>query len=75
MAKRIILLSGPVSAGKTKLGDKLASRYDFKRLKTRELLSALGIDSERQSLQTAGAEQDRKTNGAWGARRTCEARR
>ncbi|MFL5612429.1 MAG: adenylosuccinate synthetase [Gemmatimonadaceae bacterium] len=66
MVKRIILLSGPVSSGKTTLGDALVDRYRFVRLKTRDLIQrSLGTDIERSALQAAGESLDRKTKGRW----------
>ena len=66
MAKRIILLSGPVSSGKTTLGDTLVERYRFVRLKTRDLIRRrLGTDIERGALQAAGESLDKKTEGRW----------
>jgi len=66
MAKRIILLSGPVCSGKTTLGDALVERYDFVRLKTRDLIRRrLGTAIERGALQKAGESLDRQTKGRW----------
>jgi adenylosuccinate synthase len=66
MAGRIILLSGPVSSGKTTLANALVERYGFKSLKTRELITILQkTDLEREALQRAGEALDRKTKGRW----------
>lgn len=66
MAKRIILLSGPVSSGKTTLADSLVERYQFARFKTRDLIHrSLGTEIERGALQAAGESLDRKTDGRW----------
>src|SRR5437588_11825772 len=66
MASRIILLSGPIASGKTKLGDTLVARYGFTYLKTRQVISMmLGTQPERRALQKAGEELDRKTKGTW----------
>ncbi len=66
MAKQIILLSGPVASGKTKLGEALVQRYGFRLVKTRELIhSQVKVLNERGALQRAGDALDRKTNGQW----------
>lgn len=66
MPKRIILLSGPVAAGKTTLGDALVNRYSFHRIKTRQLIrTAMGTEAERGHLQKAGEFLDASTNGKW----------
>jgi len=69
MAKRIILLSGPVAAGKTRLGNALVERYEFKVIKTRKLIEALvHVENERGALQKAGEQLDQETQGKWVAR-------
>ncbi|AKT41796.1 adenylosuccinate synthetase [Chondromyces crocatus] len=66
MAKRIIVLSGPVASGKTTLGDALIARYGFERLKTRDLIrSSSKTAEERAALQEAGEALDRETDGKW----------
>src|SRR5712671_2147113 len=66
MIKRVIVLSGPVSAGKSTLAKALASRYRFEVLATKALLmEVLGPDVDRGALQQAGEDLDRKTGGAW----------
>jgi adenylosuccinate synthase len=66
MAKRIIVLSGPVASGKTTLGDTLVERYGFKLQKTLELIRiAQKTDLERGALQLAGEALDRRTGGRW----------
>ena len=66
MARRIIVLSGPVASGKTSLGDDLMRHHEFAWLKTRELIrSQLGARDERGSLQEAGEQMDRDTGGRW----------
>jgi len=66
MAKRIILLSGPVAAGKTRLGNALVERYDFKVIKTRKLIESLvDVPNERGALQKAGEQLDQNTRGQW----------
>ena len=67
MAKKIVLLSGPVSAGKTTLSGKLSSRYGVQVFKTRDVLKkhAEGIEQTREALQDFGEKLDQKTGGAW----------
>ena len=66
MPRRIIVLSGPIASGKTTLGDTLVERYDFFRLKTRQLIQTmLGTEVEREALQKAGDRLDRKHKGRW----------
>jgi adenylosuccinate synthase len=63
---RIIVLSGPISSGKTTLGDTLVARYGFVRFKTQELIrKILEPDLDRGALQRAGDALDRKTGGRW----------
>ena len=66
MAKRIIVLSGPIASGKTTLGDTLVERYGFKLQKTRDLIKATKkTELERGALQLDGDVLDRKTKGRW----------
>ena len=66
MAKRIIVLSGPVASGKTTLGNILVERYGFELQKTRDLIKvAQQTELERRALQLAGDALDRKTKGRW----------
>ncbi len=66
MAKRIILLSGPIASGKTQLGNALVERYEFKVIKTRKLIESLvQVPNERGALQRAGEQLDLETNGQW----------
>jgi adenylosuccinate synthase len=66
MAKRIILLSGPVASGKTQLARALVERYGFLTIKTRKLIESLvHVPNERGALQKAGEQLDEETNGQW----------
>src|SRR5688572_22131137 len=68
MTQSIIVLSGPISSGKTTLAELLAKRYKMKTVKTKTLLTkSLGDKKplDRISLQRAGEKLDRKTNGRW----------
>jgi adenylosuccinate synthase len=66
MARRIILLSGPIASGKTTLAEMLLRRHGQRLFKTRELISSLiGTEIERAQLQQAGERLDRRTGGRW----------
>jgi len=61
----LLALSGPVSVGKSSFFEVLRTRFGAKRLSTRKLLLATGVDSEREDLQEAGERLDRDTDGKW----------
>lgn len=64
--RRIVVLSGPVSSGKTSLGDLLVDNHDFRRIKTRALIAEFrDVAAERGPLQGAGDDLDRETGGRW----------
>ncbi len=67
MARRFVLLSGPIASGKTTLGSRLQGDHGVRVLKTRELILALrpDIPKERAALQAAGEELDKKEKGTW----------
>jgi adenylosuccinate synthase len=72
MARRIVVVSGPVAGGKSHLARALAKRFDGVRLSTRELLMpGLGPKEPptRAALQRIGAELDAETDGRWVADR------
>jgi adenylosuccinate synthase len=65
---RVILLSGPVAAGKSALARQLQNGYDATLLKTADQLTErLGNDApaDRAALQAVGEELDRATEGRW----------
>ncbi|SEM42910.1 adenylosuccinate synthase [Stigmatella aurantiaca] len=64
---RVLVISGPMGAGKTTLAQGLVDRHGALRVSTRELLLArLGErGGDRRSLQEAGAALDRETDGRW----------
>lgn len=66
-ATRILVLSGPIAAGKSTLGDQLAQQYGGVRFKTNDLIQSLrpNIPDERRALQIAGEALDRSTRGKW----------
>lgn len=63
----IVVLSGPIAAGKSTLCDDLVSQFGFSVFKTRELIQELlkNVPSERAALQKAGELLDRRTGGGW----------
>ena len=72
MARRIVVVSGPVAGGKSHLAKALAKRFSGIRLSTRELLMpALGPKEapSRATLQRLGADLDAETDGRWVADR------
>jgi adenylosuccinate synthase len=68
MPQTVLVLSGPVGAGKTTLAQRLAEGYGGHVISTHALLtSRLGDKAieERGALQLAGERLDRQTKGAW----------
>src|SRR5689334_5094819 len=68
MPRKIVLLSGSVSSGKTTLAENLVHRFGAKLFKTRQFLKARGgekIAAARGALQDFGEKLDRQTNGRW----------
>lgn len=65
--RRIILLSGPVSSGKTHLSKKLEDQFGLLILRTRELLAQRAPDhsDDRLALQALGDQLDKETDGKW----------
>jgi adenylosuccinate synthase len=63
----IVLLSGPVSAGKTSLARQLVRRYGFRRLATRDLILRRlpATPLTRSGMQRAGDRLDSETGGGW----------
>lgn len=68
MLNRIILLSGPISSGKSTLAKGLTERYGMSILKTNEILKKQvrsDLRQDRKVLQAHGERLDRKTRGRW----------
>src|SRR5690242_683273 len=67
MPSRIILLSGPISAGKTTLANGLAARYGVHPIKTGQLLRERfhRLKATRGALQRAGERLDAGTRHEW----------
>jgi len=71
LPKRIIVLSGRVSAGKSTLADGLSKQFQAHVLKTKDVIEGTakgGIASERGAMQDYGELLDRKTGGDWVAK-------
>lgn len=66
-SRRIILLSGPVSSGKTHLSKRLEDQFGLLILRTRELLveKSPKHSDDRLPLQAVGDQFDRETDGKW----------
>jgi adenylosuccinate synthase len=69
---QIVLLSGPVSSGKSTLSDQLQAQFKFEALKTKELLMLVakkrldkGLVPDREAMQSFGEKLDRETDGKW----------
>lgn len=60
----VLVLSGPVCAGKTTLADRLIPMYQAVVVRSRAVLARLGAE-ERGSLQALGEELDRSKGAAW----------
>jgi adenylosuccinate synthase len=66
-ALRIVVLSGPIGAGKSALAEKLVARYGATIIKTRDLIRQRlpHVKEERGALQRAGERLDREDGGEW----------
>lgn len=63
---RVVLLSGPIAAGKTKIAFLLGERHGVLVCRTGELLrAAVAKEASRTDLQRAGAALDARTAGRW----------
>lgn len=67
MAKQIVILSGHVCAGKSRLASQLAEQFGFEHVKTWTFIQRRGnkLDLARTALQEYGEALDKKTKGAW----------
>lgn len=64
---RIVVLSGPISSGKSTLAKNLKNRYGARIVKTRDLIKQQlpAVKEERGALQRAGEKLDRADGGQW----------
>ena len=71
MRPRIVLVSGPVGAGKSTLAGRLAERFGAKHISTRHLMKQRALEAgrpfpnDRVGLQQLGEELDNTTCGTW----------
>ncbi|MCY3546919.1 MAG: adenylosuccinate synthetase [Gemmatimonadetes bacterium] len=65
--QQVILISGPVAVGKTLLARALADRFDFRVLRTSQMLKDMAdaCAPERLAMQEKGRSLDEETNGQW----------
>lgn len=64
---KIILLSGPICAGKSTFCDQIESKQNVQVISSRDLIKALvpGVGDTRVALQRAGNRLDREKGGSW----------
>jgi adenylosuccinate synthase len=64
---RIVVLSGPIGAGKSLLSKNLSARHGARIIKTRDLIKQQlpRVKDERGALQRAGEKLDRADGGGW----------
>ena len=64
---QIVVVSGPISAGKSSLAEALCRQYDATVIKTRDLIRKQlpNVKEERAALQRAGEKLDKADGGAW----------
>lgn len=68
MIDRVVVLSGPISCGKSTLADGLNNRFGMPIFKTQNVLRQLvkpNLSNDRKTLQATGERLDRSTRGTW----------
>lgn len=63
--RNVILVSGPISVGKSALVKEFEARFEARKVSTRELLLQRNPDASREALVQLGLELDEKTAGRW----------
>lgn len=64
--RRLVVLSGPIAAGKTSFGAALQNRFAVQKIATRQyILRHKNCPEDRAALQVAGDELDIDTGGQW----------
>lgn len=66
---KIVLISGHIGTGKTKLCNKLEEDFNFRIIRSKDILrrhaEEKGLNNDRLSLQKLGDKLDKETKGAW----------
>ncbi|MFK4258376.1 adenylosuccinate synthetase [Agrobacterium tumefaciens] len=62
---KVILISGPISVGKSALVSAFMERFGAWRISTRQLLLQRSPEGDREGLIKLGLELDRSTSGSW----------
>jgi len=73
MLERVILLSGPISSGKSTLANGLDEQHGMLVFKTKEVLARNvdhALEHDRLALQAEGDRLDKKTRGKWNIKHT-----
>lgn len=66
MIEQVVLLSGPISSGKSGLATDLKNNHPFRVVKTHDLIAQMvDVKATRTSFQQAGEKLDRETKGSW----------
>lgn len=61
----VVLISGPISVGKSALVNEFEKRFGARRISTRQLLLQRNPQGDRESLIKLGLELDESTSGRW----------
>jgi adenylosuccinate synthase len=61
----VVLISGPISVGKSALVNEFEKRFGARRISTRQLLLQRNPQGDREALIKLGLELDESTSGRW----------